>query len=34
MTAALRHSHEHRHGPLVHSHEHYPDTHHRHGHEP
>jgi hypothetical protein len=32
MRAELRHSHAHHHEALVHSHEHYPDTHHRHGH--
>jgi hypothetical protein len=27
-----RHSHPHEHAPLVHSHPHYPDAHHRHEH--
>jgi hypothetical protein len=32
MTAGFRHRHWHLHTALVHTHEHYPDTHHRHGH--
>ena len=33
VTDPKPHSHAHRHEPLVHTHPHYPDIHHRHGHE-